>query len=242
MKTKRFFYLALSVLFATSFVACNNDDDVEYIDIEFENVDLGETGYVNNVNYVEDNLTFTNNYNASYGSWSGFSISSKTDMETAGYLNQYSIYGTSGVAGSSNFAVAYYSAYDETEPTFAFPDNIQHKIVSAYFSLTTYTYLAITEGNDGSGAVTAFTLENNDLYTVVATGYDAADTKTGEITIKLADYTGAEALLFDQWTKVDLSALGKVNKVKFMVTSTDTGDWGMNTPSYFAVDNIRFEK
>ena len=36
--------------------------------------------------------------------------------------------------------------------------------------------------------------------------------------------------------------MGKVKKVKFALTSTDNGDYGMNTPAYFAFDNFGAEK
>ena len=45
--------------------------------------------------------------------------------------------------------------------------------------------------------------------------------------------------VFNQtWTKIDLSSIGYCYALEFSMTSTDTGQWGMNTPSYFALDAL----
>ena len=44
-----------------------------------------------------------------------------------------------------------------------------------------------------------------------------------------------------EWAKVSLRELGKVNKIKFEMSSTDNSEWGMNTPSYFCMDNLAIE-
>ena len=42
----------------------------------------------------------------------------------------------------------------------------------------------------------------------------------------------------DQWTDVDLSILGDVYGLSFDYESSDIGSFGINTPTYFAIDNI----
>ncbi len=46
----------------------------------------------------------------------------------------------------------------------------------------------------------------------------------------------------DQWTYVDLSQFGPIDAIKFTLTSSDNGDYGMNTPAYFCMDNFGAEK
>jgi len=47
--------------------------------------------------------------------------------------------------------------------------------------------------------------------------------------------------ILDGWTWVDLSSLGSaVKTLEFALSSSDTGMWGMNTPAYFALDNLLF--
>jgi hypothetical protein len=47
-----------------------------------------------------------------------------------------------------------------------------------------------------------------------------------------------DGVYVSDWTKFDLSALGKVVMVVFDMDGTDKGDWGLNTPAYFAYDDV----
>ena len=44
--------------------------------------------------------------------------------------------------------------------------------------------------------------------------------------------------IVDQWTTVDLSGLTNAVELQFSLSSSDVGDFGMNTPAYFAVDHV----
>ena len=44
------------------------------------------------------------------------------------------------------------------------------------------------------------------------------------------------------WTYVDLSKLGKIDELHFAFDGSRTGDWGLNTPTYFCFDNIGAKK
>ena len=57
----------------------------------------------------------------------------------------------------------------------------------------------------------------------------------------LADFRFADNALdyvVDSWTWVDLSSLGVVSSLSFSLASSDVGQFGMNTPAYFAMDNL----
>jgi hypothetical protein len=59
----------------------------------------------------------------------------------------------------------------------------------------------------------------------------------------LADYRFADSqddYVVDAWTLWDLSSLAGAQRVYFNLASTDVGENGMNTPSYFAIDDIQF--
>ena len=62
---------------------------------------------------------------------------------------------------------------------------------------------------------------------------------TGTKEYYLADLRDeATAYIINDWRYVDLSVLGEVTKIGFALSSTDGGDWGMNTPAYFCFDNF----
>ena len=49
----------------------------------------------------------------------------------------------------------------------------------------------------------------------------------------------AEDYIVDEWTPVVLTSLGNVKSLEFQMSSSDNDPiFGMNTPAYFAIDNI----
>ena len=81
-----------------------------------------------------------------------------------------------------------------------------------------------------------------DWFLLTITGYDANDEVTGTKEFYLADLRDAKtAYIINDWRYVDLSGLGKVSKLGFELSSTDNGEWGMNTPAYFCFDNFGAE-
>ena len=50
-----------------------------------------------------------------------------------------------------------------------------------------------------------------------------------------------DANVVDSWQQVDLSGLGFVYGLSFDLTSSDISPWGMNTPAYFAMDNLEIQ-
>ena len=79
--------------------------------------------------------------------------------------------------------------------------------------------------------------EEGDYLNIVAMGYNG-DTPTGEVKFNLAkdaDYKVTE------WTKWDLSSLGKVTKIIFRMEENPEGltyETWYDTPMYFAFDDI----
>jgi len=65
---------------------------------------------------------------------------------------------------------------------------------------------------------------------------------TGSEDFYLADYrvpsSVAQPYVISQWTTVDLTPLGNATSLEFALTSSDVGQFGMNTPAYFAMDNL----
>ena len=72
-------------------------------------------------------------------------------------------------------------------------------------------------------------------------GRNSAGNPVGSVDFYLADYRFADNsrdYIVDTWTQVDLSTLSDATVLTFAMESTDVGQFGMNTPSYFAVDGI----
>ena len=105
-----------------------------------------------------------------------------------------------------------------------------------YVTNTTYALNCYIDGNGLTAKI-----GDDDWVKLVAIGYDASGTKTGEASIYLCN--GPDNIVRD-WTKWDLSGLGKINKVTFNVTGSSDNGYGFSQPAYFAYDDVavRFEK
>lgn len=232
---------------AIAFTACDkgetNGPEAQYnsYTVGFEDAELPAEGYIvkADYSYSEQGVTFPQKFTDWGGgstSWSGFAVSNKTDKETAGYLNQYSVYGDGGFGGSKQFAVAYYSSYDG-DLEFSFGEGEEHEFEYLYVTNSTYAALAV---KNGEGNAKAFA--DGDWFKMTITGYDTATKAGNSVDVYLADYRDGKSFIMTDWTKVDLSSLGTVNKLGFTFSSTDNDpESGMNTPAYCCFDNITYK-
>jgi hypothetical protein len=168
--------------------------------------------------------------------WSGFAFSNKGDTSTNSWTNDTSSFTGGGAGGTGNFAVAYWQSYDPP-PLIGLPAGMQP--VSVKLVNTTYTALTIRDGdpnNFSSGKYDA-----GDYLSVTFTGNSALDgtgATTGAATFFLADFRGGNALIVDEWTDFSLAALGAARSIVIDFASSDVGPWGINTPTYVALDNL----
>lgn len=192
--------------------------------------------------FTTGDATFWIYYDDEYGPyWEGFAYANTTDTTTAGYMNQYSAIAGEGADGSPNYGVGY-QGFMGTTPELRFDTDAGYTIAGAYVTNTTYAYLAMQDGDGVSKQFGGPTGDDPDWFKLTIVGVDSADATTGPVEFFLADYTTADAsndYLVDDWTWVDLSPLGDIVGLRFYLSSTDNGVWGMNTPAYFAIDSIR---
>ena len=83
--------------------------------------------------------------------------------------------------------------------------------------------------------------DDADWLLLTITGRDIADVVTGVVEFYLADFRFADNsqdYIVNTWQSVDLTSLGSVKSIEFSLSSTDVGEFGMNTPGYFVVDSV----
>lgn len=240
MKNFKLLWL-LAVAGSLTMVSCDKDKDnvpppANTVTVTFDQVTLPAGGYLNNTSYTEKGVTFNNAYNADYASWDGFAVSNLHDKTTPGYANQYSVFADGGANGSTNFGVCYYSSYSNPNSAFfSLASGEEANSLSLMINNNTYAALSMQDGDAYSKKFAA-----GDWFKVTATGYKEDGTQTGTADIYLADFRDGKSYICAAWTKVDLSALGTFNKVAFTISSSDVGDYGMNTPAYFCIDDVTF--
>jgi hypothetical protein len=194
--------------------------------------------------FTSNGVYFENSYDFDWDYWSGgFIYSNTTDVTTAGYLNDFSAYAGTGGNGSANYAVN----YGGTGINFG-----TEKIVSSIqLTNTTYSALSMLNG-DSFGKV--FGSVNNaqgnpdgtngeDWFRLLIIGKDAQSISTDTVIFYLADYrfsNNSQDYIVNTWQTVDLSSLGEIQFLEFELQSSDEGGFGINTPAYFALDNITY--
>jgi hypothetical protein len=196
----------------------------------------GGTGEV--TSFSSDGVSFNNFSDGDWAFWEGFAYSNMSDATTPGPGNQYSAYtGTGYNAGDDIYGVGFVGF--STTPVLTLPS--PSSLHGAYFTNTTYVGLALLNGEGPAKKFGGVSGDDADWLMLTITGKDGTGAVTGEVDFYLADYRSEDNgldYIVDDWTFVGLTDLGVVTSVEFSMSSSDVGDWGMNTPGYFAVDNI----
>jgi hypothetical protein len=182
-----------------------------------------------------------NYYDYSYGPyWEKFAYSNQTDTSRIGTDGQFVAYSNAGNGGgyngSSYFAIGYNGFYGETYINVT-------DVTGVYITNNAYAYHAM---KDGYGVASEFGAD--DFFKLTVTGYDSTGSPTGFADLYLAQFPTTydesqdnfDDYVLSDWTYMDLTGLQdpKLEKIVFQLSSSDTGDWGMNTPAYFAMDNL----
>ena len=183
---------------------------------------------------VSGGVAFSNTFSVapdgSYTYWSGFAASSVVNTTDPNFTNQYASYPGGGYQ-SSTYAIAYADGASFTLPA--------PGMVSGFeIANSTYAYLAMANG-DPYG-FTAPLASAQGYLIVTATGFLQGNS-TGSADFYLADFgTLSSAGILAGWAWFDLTGLGTVDMVSFAFTGSDTGLYGLNTPAYFAIDDLTY--
>lgn len=191
--------------------------------------------------FTSNGVFFENTYDSNFGFWSGgFIYSNSNDTTTAGFTNDYSAITGAGANGGGIYAVNYYGNIDFTS---------QKVVSSIALTNTTFAYLSMLNGDDIAkkfGDTINANGENDgsngeDFFRLRILGRDQNSNITDSVIVYLADYRfsdNSQDYILKEWLTVDLTALGAIQFLEFELSSSDVGSWGMNTPAYFALDNL----
>lgn len=201
-------------------------------------------------------FSFVHNANPDWMSWNAFTASNSADnsqrentvkfqfsnMAEGGILLDESgniklnEYGVPEVSPEVPYLVGFYGAfYGESACSLTMSDGLDHKVKSAWFNMNSYPYYSVECGDAYARA-----FHNGDKYTLTVHGVSATGNETS-VEVVLASYNDGDLTINRGWKEVDLSALGAVNQIYFTMSSTDSGEWGMNTPAYFCMDKLAVE-
>jgi hypothetical protein len=207
--------------------------------INFEDYPLDGTGYYNGSDLAGEiatgGATFDNSF-TDYGGgccWQGWAVSNHADTTTPGFGNQYSSYAGGGFGGSGQFGLLFNDGGNISLGS-------AQQLSGAYLTTSTYSALSMKNGDSFAKKFGGVSGLDEDWLNVTIEGFLGGNATASEV-FYLADYRFADSLddyIIDDWTWVDLSLLGLVDELRFSFGSSDVGEFGINTPSYMAMDNL----
>lgn len=217
----------------------------------FDDLPLAPESYWNGADlsggFTTGGVFFPNSYNPSWMSWEGWSYSNITDNATPGWGNQYSAIAGGGVGGSANYGVAYLSEWTD--------DALRRVGVGLasgapgtpgfYVTNTAYAYYSMLNGDSFAKKFGGPSGTDPDYFRLVISGLDGSynPIAASPVTFYLADFRSSDPgqdYIVNDWQFVDVSSLvsGGAAYFSFNLESSDVGTFGMNTPAYFAVDQV----
>lgn len=212
--------------------------------IDFESAGLATDEYNNNAGdtgtFDFEALSFPNSYNPEWGSWSSWALSATTDTETPGYTNQYSSITGNGNNQSTTYATTYVAGHTQIK------SNIDEAVIfdGLYINNSTYGYLSIQEGDSFAKKFGGETGNDPDFFLLTVRKFlDGTLDEDNAVEFYLADYRfedNSQDYIIADWTYLDLSSLGAADSLQFSLSSSDNGDFGMNTPAYFCIDDVSY--
>lgn len=259
MNFKKLFLPAIlcSLFFATS---CDSNDD-EYnevvLTLNATEIHYDETGvWADAMNpdakVVSQGFTFSHTADAQYHYWTGMVASRCTDNADYNSTNEWlshqcSAMTAGGMAGKGTpYIIGYWNSMETLETPFAdrscaitFNNDATFTPISMYVTNNSYCYYSVV---DGGAYCRKFA--KGDYFALKVYGWTGSAV-VGPVTVYLADYRSekeSEWFALKDWTFVNLDTLGEVKGLFFEMESTDSGQWGINTPTYFALDNLKIRR
>ena len=186
-------------------------------------------------------FNFNNSYSTAYGGLynDGFVISNMQNDTVQNY--DHSAITVGGMEGpGSTYLSAFYAGYGINRCVIELNDTIARKIEGLYITNSTTSVISMQNGDFLAKKFGGISGTDPDWFKITAIGYNG-DTETERAEFYLADFRSSissEDYIVSDWRWFELAPLGEITKVEFVLSSSDTGDYGMNTPAYFCMDMI----
>ena len=220
---------------------------------DFENLNLPANSYWNGSDYSGIHINgafysafnsgtavFPNVYDTAWGApgfWSeGFAYSNVTDSSTSGFGNLYAAKAGGGYNNSDNYIVA------QNNVVIHLSGLAQNNTVTGVFvTNSTYAAHSMRDGDAFAKQFGGASGNDPDWFLLTIKGYTNGNITTDSVNFYLADYRfvdNNQDYIVNQWEWVNLTSLGSVDSLIFTLSSSDVGQFGMNTPAFFCMDNF----
>jgi hypothetical protein len=186
--------------------------------------------YIRNVSLADEAATFLNTYEESYNYWAGFAFSTVSNTTDGTLQNQYA----AAEARTNAYAVGFDDGgwHDAPEICFDLPAAPQ----SLLLNNTTWAAVAIREG-----CSPARPFAEGDYFYVTFDAYDLDGEVIATTNYYLADFRDGREFIQTNWVELDLSWMPpEVASLVGTMTTSDVGQYGPNTPMYFALADFTY--
>jgi hypothetical protein len=212
--------------------------------VDFEDVgaSLPSGSFVRDTPFSSQGVAFDNlftDFGGGFSTWAGFAYSNVQDVTTPGFVNQYAAYTLPPATMGNTHAVGFVDTFVPFLPRITFSSDVQAETVKV--TNATYAALSMRDGDAFAKKFGGASGSDPDFFRLTIEGFDAASRSTGTIDFLLADYRfadDAQDYIVSAFTEVDLTSLGTVRSLAFTLDSSDVGPFGLNTPLYFALDDL----
>lgn len=258
LKSNIFKYALVSFGVAMAFTSCSDKDEPANDPSDFDstetllvgqaNLDFDADGVWKN-NFTTENVLIDDyifSHASPYDNYANGFTPSKVD-DTAEYADlvshPYASITGGGVNGQGTpYMVGYWDSYSEGDG--ADFDSRTCRVYEEEYELfmpqsvmvtnNTYVYYSLLYGSEFSKA-----FEQGDWLKLIVHGVKADGTEaTVEYYLANILTSDVKAGIVNTWEEVDLTSLGICSGIYFTMESTDSGEYGMNTPAYFCIDKL----
>jgi hypothetical protein len=234
---KRNKIIQLSIALSMGLMSANAQNVANFDDLTLESESFydGSSDH-SGTPYATENFQYRScdvNFSLSYSDWggsgsfSGMAYSNQTDLTNASFENFSAYANPAGAYSGNNFGI-FFPSWSGGDSIF-FDDPVN--LISTYITNHVWTYHYIM-GTDGVGNGT---FETGDSLAITISGYNQDSEHVGDVIFYLADFTGNNSMVVENWTEVDLSTLSNVSYLKFKISSTDS--WA---PTYLCLDDLSY--
>jgi len=231
----RNFYIVFFFIFSTFSLSAQSIATFEGFDLPLDTFLNGSDGQTV---FQDSDINFPTNFSG--GFWiGGWAISTMRDDTISTFENLYSAKIASGFE-SSTYAVGQQNAVIRLEG-----DNLGKVVDGVYLTNSTFAHDVIRDGNMFAKEFGGETGNDPDFFRLDIQKYSNGALAPQVVEFYLADYRfedNNEDFIVDDWQWVDLTSLGNVDSLFFTLVSTDVGDFGINTPLFFSIDNLEISE
>lgn len=216
---------------------------------DFENLSLANDTFWNGSDlsgdFIDQNVVFENTYDTSFGGFwsSGWAYSNRLDSSTVpvNFSNfnhfLYNAKAGSGLNSSQNYLIGSQNAK-------IYLDSSSNRPKGVFITNSTYAYNSMKLGDSFAKKFGGVTGNDPDFFKLTIQKYKNGILGNDSVFIYLADYRNpdnTQDYILRDWVFVPLDQLGSADSLLFTLRSSDVGAFGINTPTYFAIDQLVFD-